>query len=140
MGGTGLLVGVWKRRDCTDFSRFFREGTEFSERAPYTYQREEFTIYIYLCILLYVQMHRTLLWYLSPPPPITYNMYIQGMLHIFAYKYLQNYIWYVMSNTYTHCYFLCLCVQRNRELEATEGLLKCGKSFGIRKVHVKNLK
>lgn len=49
----------------------------------------------------------------SPPPPITYNMYIQGMLHVFAYKYLQNYIWYVMSNTYT----VTFCVYVFKETE-----------------------
>lgn len=48
-----------------------------------------------------------------PPPPITYNMYIQGMLHVFAYKYLQNYIWYVMSNTYT----VTFCVYVFKETE-----------------------
>lgn len=135
-----MLVGVWKRRDCTDFSRF-SEKAQNSQKEHHIHIRGKnlpyISIYAYSCMSKCIEHSCGTS---PPPPPITYNMYIQGMLHIFAYKYLQNYIWYVMSNTYTHCYFLCLCVQRNRELEATEGLLKCGKSFGIRKVHVKNLK
>lgn len=59
-------------------------------------------------------MHRTPQWYLSLSPHITYNMYIHSMLHIFAYKYLQNYIWYVMYNTYTHLLFVYVFKETER--------------------------
>lgn len=66
------------------------EGTQFSERAVYTYQRGKFTIYIYA----YTCMSRCIghPYGISLYIYVTYNMYIQSMLDIFAYKYIELHI------------------------------------------------